>query len=152
VTRIPVPLRTKCLLSIIFHRHQVYFSSPPTVSGAPVFFETTRDEAAGAAFVSRHHTKRQAIMNLNHPANVVLNLIMTIIHLVFSLFAVVEHWLRHALAQAGIGGQAATVIMILVAIAFFVGAIRLFGGALQILIVIFLILFALQVLFTIAPA
>jgi hypothetical protein len=76
---------------------------------------------------------------------------MTIIHLVFSLFGAIEHWLRHALAQAGIGGQVATAIMVLVAIAFFIGAIRLFGGALQILIVIFLILFALQVLFTIAP-
>jgi hypothetical protein len=82
----------------------------------------------------------------------VLHLILTIIHLVFAVFAAIEIWLRHFLAQLGIGGPAATVLLVLVAIAFFVGAIRLFGGALQILIVIFLVLFALQVLFTIAPA
>jgi len=90
-------------------------------------------------------------MNLNHAADMVLHLILTIINLVFAVFGAIEIWLRHFLATLGIGGQAATIVLILVAIAFFVGAIRLFGGALQILIVIFLILFALQVLFTVAP-
>ncbi|MDB5359760.1 MAG: hypothetical protein JWO51_1057 [Rhodospirillales bacterium] len=90
-------------------------------------------------------------MNLNHAADMVLHLIMTIIGVVFAVFASIELWLRHFLASLGIGGQAATIILVLVAIAFFVGALRLFGGALQLLIVLFLILFALQVLFTIAP-
>jgi len=90
-------------------------------------------------------------MNLNPAAVTVLNLILTIINLVFALFATVEIWLRHLLAQAGIHGQMATALLIVAAIVFFVGAIRLFGGALQVLIVIFLILFAVQVLFTIAP-
>jgi hypothetical protein len=90
-------------------------------------------------------------MNLNHAAATVLHLIMTIINLVFTAFGAIELWLRHFLGQLGVHGQAATIILVLVAIAFFVGALRLFGGALQILIVIFLILFALQVLFTIAP-
>jgi hypothetical protein len=90
-------------------------------------------------------------MNLNHAATTVLHLIMTIISLVFAVFAAIELWLRHFLAQLGLHGQAATIILVLVAIAFFVGALRLFGGVLQLLIVIFLILFALQVLFTIAP-
>lgn len=91
-------------------------------------------------------------MNLNHAAGIVLHLILTIINLIFAVFREIELWLRHFLAQLGIGGQAATLVLILVAIAFFVGALRLFGGALQLLIAIFLILFALQVLFTIAPA
>ncbi|HEV2676322.1 MAG TPA: hypothetical protein VGV37_17485 [Aliidongia sp.] len=90
-------------------------------------------------------------MNLNHAANSVLHLILVIIHFVFAVFAAIELWLRHLLVSLGIGGQVATAILILAAIAFFVGALRLFGGALQMLIVIFLILFALQVLFTIAP-
>ncbi len=90
-------------------------------------------------------------MNFNHAAEMVLHLIMTIIHLIFAAFAAVEIWLRHFLATLGLHGQAATLILILVAVVFFVGALRLFGGVLQFLIAIFLILFALQVLFTIAP-
>jgi len=90
-------------------------------------------------------------MNFNHAAETVLSLILTIVHLIFAAFAAVEIWLRHFLATLGLHGQAATLILILVAVAFFVGALRLFGGALQFLIAIFLILFALQVLFTIAP-
>lgn len=90
-------------------------------------------------------------MNLNHAATTVLNLILTIINFVFALFGALELWLRHLMAQLGIHGQVATAILIVVAVAFFVGAIRLLGGALQLLIVIFLILFALQVLFAIAP-
>jgi hypothetical protein len=90
-------------------------------------------------------------MNLNHAAITVLHLILTIFNLIFAAFGAVELWLRHLLAQAGIGGQMATAILILVAIIFFVGALRLFGGALQVLIALFLILFAVQVLFTIAP-
>ena len=91
-------------------------------------------------------------MNLNHAANLVLNLILTIVKLVFTAFAAIEVWLRHLLAQLGIGGEVATVFLVLVAIVFFVGALRLFGGALQLLVAIFLVLFALQVLFAIAPA
>ena len=90
-------------------------------------------------------------MNLNHAATTVLHLILMIINFVFAVFATIELWLRHLMAQLGIHGQVATAILIVVAVAFFVGAIRLLGGALQVLIVIFLILFALQVLFTIAP-
>ncbi len=90
-------------------------------------------------------------MNFNHAATMVLHLILTIINLVFAAFGTIELWLRHLLAQLGIGGQVATAILILVAIVFFVGAIRLLGGVLQALVIVFLILFALQVLFTIAP-
>ena len=90
-------------------------------------------------------------MNLNHAAQMVLHLIMTIINLVFAVFAAVEIWLRRFLADLGLHGQAATLILVLVAVVFFIGALRLFGGALQLLIAVFLILFALQVLFTIAP-
>ena len=91
-------------------------------------------------------------MNLNHAATTVLHLILTIINLVFALFGALELWLRHLLARLGIGGQTATIVLVLVAIVFFVGALRLFGGALKLLIALFLILFALQVLFAIAPA
>jgi hypothetical protein len=90
-------------------------------------------------------------MNLNNAATTVLHLIMTIVGLVFALFAAIEVWFRHSLAELGLRGPAASALLILVAILFFVGAVRLLGGALQMLIVIFLILFALQVLFTIAP-
>ena len=90
-------------------------------------------------------------MNLNHAATTVLHLILTIVNFVFVLFGALELWLRHLLAQLGIGGQTATGLLILVAVVFFVGAFRLFGGALQLLIALFLILFLLQVLFTIAP-
>ena len=91
-------------------------------------------------------------MNLNHAAGVVLNLILTIFHLIFSAFGALETWLRHELMLAGIRGQSATLILVLVAVLFFVGALRLFGGALQLLILLFLLLFSLQVLFAISPA
>ena len=54
-------------------------------------------------------------MNLNHAATTVLHLIMTIISLVFAVFAAIELWLRHFLAQLGLHGQAATIILVLVA-------------------------------------
>jgi len=90
-------------------------------------------------------------MNLNHAAITVLHLILTIVNVVFAVFRTIELSLRHLLAQMGIRGPGATVILILVAILFLVGAIRLFGGVLRTLILVFLLLFALQVVFTIAP-
>jgi hypothetical protein len=90
-------------------------------------------------------------MNLNQAATGVLHVISWIIHLVFAGFAVIEVWLRHELTQLGVGREAETAVLITVAIIFFLGAIRLLGGAVQALVLLFLVLFTLQVMFTVAP-
>ncbi|GGF20836.1 hypothetical protein GCM10011611_28620 [Aliidongia dinghuensis] len=90
-------------------------------------------------------------MNLNQATALVLHVILVIVGFVFALFGAIELWLRHLLARGGIHGHIATAALIVAAIVFFIGAIRLLGGALQLLILAFLFLFALQVLFAIAP-
>ncbi len=63
-----------------------------------------------------------------------------------AIFGVIEGFLRQLLLQLGIPGRLQGTIILLVAVLFIVGVVRLFGGLFRILLLVFLILLILHVL------
>ena len=80
-------------------------------------------------------------MTLSNAVNGFIHAILVLINLILAVFGLLEHWLRTQMYHAGIGPEGQSVVLILVAVLFFVSAFRFLGGAIRILIVIFLILF-----------
>jgi len=75
-----------------------------------------------------------------------LALIKSLVDLVLGALAAVEVWLRGQLAGLGVAPPIQTVILIAVAVVLIALALRLFGGVLRGVVVIFLILLALHAL------
>jgi len=75
-----------------------------------------------------------------------LALIKSLVDLVLGALAAVEVWLRGQLAGLGVAPPIQTVILIAVAVLLIAAALRLFGGVLRGVVVIFLILLALHAL------
>jgi hypothetical protein len=84
-------------------------------------------------------TVRQALAAL-------LSLLVDFVGLILAAIGGVEVWIRSQLSLAGVNPQLQTVILIALAVLLIVGAFRLFGGLLRIIIVIFLLLIAIKML------
>lgn len=73
-----------------------------------------------------------------------LALIKGLVDLLLSGLAAIEVWLRGQLHGLGVAPPIQTVILIAVAVVLIVVALRLFGGVLRAVVVIFLVLLALH--------
>ena len=76
----------------------------------------------------------------------VANWLRALLGLFLGLFGVLDVFLRHALARAGVPGSAQAAIILVAAVVFIAAVLRLFGGVFRILLVVFLILLMLHVL------
>ncbi len=75
-----------------------------------------------------------------------------LIGVLLGLFGVIEGFIRSILLQAGIPENLQRIIMLVVAVLLIIGIVRVFGGVLRFLLVLFLILLALHILVpTFAP-
>jgi hypothetical protein len=75
-----------------------------------------------------------------------------LIGVMLGIFGVIEGFIRSILVQAGIPEGLQQIIMLVVAVLLIIGIVRLFGGVLRFLLVLFLILLALHILVpTFAP-
>jgi hypothetical protein len=75
-----------------------------------------------------------------------LALIKSLVDLVLSALAAIEVWLRGQLAGVGVAPPIQTIILIAVAVVLIAVTLRLFGGVLRAVVVIFLVLLALHAL------
>ena len=83
---------------------------------------------------------------VNQALGTVANWLRALLGLFLGLFGVLDLFLRHALARAGVPGSAQAVIILVAAVVFIAAVLRLFGGVFRILLVVFLILLMLHVL------
>jgi hypothetical protein len=75
-----------------------------------------------------------------------------LIGLMLGILGVIEGFIRSILIQAGIPEKLQQIIMLVVAVLLIIGIVRLFGGVLRFLMVLFLILLMLHILVpTLAP-
>ena len=75
-----------------------------------------------------------------------LALIKSLVDLVLGALAAIEVWLRGQLAGLGVAPRIQTIILIAVAVVLIAVTLRLFGGVLRAVVVIFLALLALHAL------
>ena len=83
---------------------------------------------------------------VNQAITELLALIRRLVDLVLSGLAAIEIWFRHQLAGLGVAGPIQTIILIAIAVVLIAVALRLFGGVLRAVVVIFLVLLALHAL------
>jgi hypothetical protein len=83
---------------------------------------------------------------VNQAITELLALIRSLVDLILGGLAAIETWLRGQLAGLGVAGPIQTIILLAVALLLIVAALRLFGGVLRAIVVIFLILLALHAL------
>jgi len=76
----------------------------------------------------------------------VLSLILRLIGLVMAAIAIIDAFLRGLMDRAGIGSQVQAIVLVAVAVLFIVAALRVFGGVLRLLIIVFLVLLLVHVL------
>ncbi len=74
----------------------------------------------------------------------VISAIRSFLDLVLAGLAAIEVWIRGELTQLGVAPPIQTVILIAVALLLIVAALRLFGGFLRVILLIFLILLVVQ--------
>jgi len=84
--------------------------------------------------------------------NALLALFASAADAVLAGLAAVEQWLRTQLSGLGVAPQIQTVIMIAVAILLLLLVLRVFGGIIRVVLVVFLILLALHVVLPLAHA
>ena len=75
-----------------------------------------------------------------------LALIRSLVDVILSGLAAIEVWLRDQLAGLGVAPPIQTIILIAVAVVLIAVTLRLFGGVLRAVVVIFLVLLALHAL------
>lgn len=75
-----------------------------------------------------------------------LALIKSLVDLVLGALAAIEVWLRAQLGGLGVAPPIQTIILIAVAVLLIAATLRLFGGVLRAVVVIFLVLLALHAL------
>jgi len=83
---------------------------------------------------------------------VVKTLLLDVIALILGVFVAVEAWARVTLAQAGVPRDLTNVVLIALAIALFLFALRVFGGIIRVLLVLFLMLLVVHLLLGTAHA
>ncbi|MBN9561586.1 MAG: hypothetical protein J0H14_12785 [Alphaproteobacteria bacterium] len=84
--------------------------------------------------------------------NALLALFASAADAVLAGLATIEQWLRTQLTGLGVAPQIQTVIMIAVAILLLLLVLRVFGGIIRVVLVVFLILLALHVVLPLAHA
>ena len=84
--------------------------------------------------------------------NALLALFASAADAVIAGLAAIEQWLRAELTTLGVAPQIQTVIMIAVAVVLLLVVLRVFGGVIRVILVVFLILLALHVVLPIAHA
>lgn len=84
--------------------------------------------------------------------NALLALFASAADAVLAGLAAVEQWLRTQLTGLGVQPQIQTVIMVAVAIILLLLVLRVFGGIIRVVLVVFLILLALHVVLPLAHA
>lgn len=84
--------------------------------------------------------------------NALLALFASAADAVLAGLAAVEQWLRTQLTGLGVAPQIQTAIMIAVAILLLLLVLRVFGGVIRVVLVVFLILLALHVVLPLAHA
>ena len=78
--------------------------------------------------------------------NAFLNLVLGLLDLVLHGLALLEVWLRGQLTALGVSAQIQPVILIAVAVIFLLAALRVMGGVIRLIVLIFLILLIIQIL------
>jgi hypothetical protein len=78
--------------------------------------------------------------------NFLLALILGLFGLIVTAIATTEGFLRDLLAEAGIGGQVQSIVLVVTAILLMLAALRLFGGVFGVLITVVLILLVAHIL------
>ncbi|HST75772.1 MAG TPA: hypothetical protein VLJ20_10410 [Acetobacteraceae bacterium] len=84
--------------------------------------------------------------------NALLALFASAADAILAGLAAVEQWLRTQLSGLGVAPQIQTVIMVAVAILLLLLVLRVFGGIIRVVLVVFLILLALHVVLPLAHA
>ena len=82
---------------------------------------------------------------MQHAIDDVVSLIVGLFGLIVAGIGAVEHILRDALIPMGIGREGQNLVLLLVAVALIIGAIRVFGGVFAVLISVVLILLILHI-------
>ena len=83
---------------------------------------------------------------MTHTLNFVLSLILRLVSVVMAAIGLIDAFLRSLMSRAGVGAQVQAVVLVAVAVLFIIASLRVFGGILRVLIIIFLILLLIQVL------
>lgn len=76
----------------------------------------------------------------------VVALVLRLATLVMQAIGIIDAFLRGVMSRAGIGSQAQDIVLVAVAVVCIVAALRVFGGLLRFLIIVFLILLLMHVL------
>lgn len=83
---------------------------------------------------------------VNQALHTVGTWLTVLIGLLFGVYEVIETFIRGVLNQLGVPGNVQQIVILVVAIVFIVAVLRLFGGVLRWLLILFFILLALHVL------
>jgi len=86
------------------------------------------------------------MQRIDQAITTLLALIRSLVDLVLSGLAAIEVWLRGQLAGLGVAPPIQTIILIAIAVVLIAVTLRLFGGVLRAVVVIFLVLLALHAL------
>ncbi len=91
-------------------------------------------------------TEWQTMNSVDQALQLVKHWLGVLLAFLFSVFAAIEGFLHVTMTQAGIPGGLQSLVILVVAILFIVAVLRLFGGVLRLLLILFLVLLLLHVL------
>nr|WP_294522921.1 hypothetical protein [uncultured Rhodopila sp.] len=83
--------------------------------------------------------------------NSILQLLLQIGNLIVAGLVAVELWVRGQLAAAGMAPSLQTVVMVSVAALLILGALRVFGGLIRVIVILVLILIAIHIVLPVLP-
>jgi hypothetical protein len=78
--------------------------------------------------------------------NAFLNLVVGLLDLILTGLGALETWLRIQLTALGVSGEIQPIILIVVAVLFLVIALRVMGGIIRLVVLVFLVLLILHIL------
>jgi hypothetical protein len=78
--------------------------------------------------------------------NAFLNLVVGLLDLILNGLGALESWLRVQLTAMGVGADIQPIILIVVAVLFLLVALRLMGGIIRLIVLVFLVLLILHIL------
>ncbi len=82
---------------------------------------------------------------VNNALHLVGHWIEALLSLLMSIFGTVEVMAHNAMTRAGLPSDVQEVVLLAVGVIFILGALRIFGGLLRLLVIVLLILFLLHV-------
>jgi hypothetical protein len=91
-------------------------------------------------------TEWQTMNSVDQALQTVKTWLRELLAFLFRVFTAIEGFLHATMTQAGIPGGVQSLVILVVAILFIVAVLRLFGGIIRLLLVLFLILLLLHVL------